>query len=82
MAIISLLRYCDYNWNPHPENLDINEFFKNKWPSDININEKMQRDSEPLQTNIRHAELLYFSDQIFSTLSGIEPTYVSIPLPI
>ncbi|XP_028036169.1 tetratricopeptide repeat protein 27 [Bombyx mandarina] len=78
MAIISLLRYCDYNWNPHPENFDINCFFKNKWPSDININEKMQRDSEPLQTNIRHAELLYFSDQIFSTLSGIEPTYLNL----
>ncbi|XP_037295680.1 tetratricopeptide repeat protein 27 isoform X2 [Manduca sexta] len=78
IAVTSFLTFCDYNWNSHPEKLDIEEFLKTKWPADINCNAKLQRDSEPLYANILYPELLYLSTQVFNALYSVEQSVLHL----
>ncbi|CAH2232359.1 jg19162 [Pararge aegeria aegeria] len=77
-AVCSFLTFCDINWNPHHEELDTNKYLGAQWPQDIGALLKLQRDSEPLYTNILHPELLYFSSQIFSALCSVEQSFLHL----
>ncbi|XP_038215269.1 tetratricopeptide repeat protein 27 [Zerene cesonia] len=72
MAIGAFLTFCDKNWNPHPKELNLEEFFKTEWPKNIDVSTLLQSDSEPIYNNIVYPELLYFSIQIFSALCHID----------
>lgn len=72
IAIKSFLTFCDQNWNPHPDKLDLDNYLRSNWPKDIDATLKLQRDSEPVFVNILYPELLYFSLQIFRALYTIE----------
>lgn len=76
IAINTLLTFCNHNWSPHPEELNLEEFLGTEWPQNINVNEKLQRDSEPLHTNILYPELLYMATEIFSVLYSVESNLV------
>lgn len=77
VAISAFLTFCDRNWNPHPDKLSIEQYLGSEWPKDLDVLVKMQRDSEPMYTNILHPELLYFSTQIFSALYAVNQSLVS-----
>lgn len=77
MAVSSLLTFCDQNWNPNPNEVNLEQYLHMKWPEGVDVNEKLQRDSEPLYVNILHPELLYFSHQVFSALYSVEQSLVS-----
>ncbi|CAG4912678.1 unnamed protein product [Colias eurytheme] len=71
MGVGALLTFCEKNWNPHPKEYNLEEFFKTEWPKNINVSTLLQTDSEPIYNNIVYPELLYFSIQIFSALCHI-----------
>lgn len=77
VSTASFLTFCERNWNPHPEEFNCEEFFGMKWPSDIDVTTKLQRDSEPIYVNIIHPELLYFSTQVFNALCTADQSLVS-----
>ncbi|XP_034840179.1 tetratricopeptide repeat protein 27 [Maniola hyperantus] len=77
-AVCSILTFCEINWNPHPEELELNKYLGVDWPQDVDVLLKLQRDSEPLYTNILYPELLYFSSQIFSALCAVEQNLVNL----
>ncbi|KAG7307419.1 hypothetical protein JYU34_007608 [Plutella xylostella] len=72
LATCAFLKFMDINWNPHPEALNVNEFFGVEWPAVVEAATLLQRDSEPLYVNILFPELLLFSSQIFTVLHSIE----------
>ncbi|CAG9114888.1 unnamed protein product [Plutella xylostella] len=72
LATCAFLKFMDINWNPHPEALNVNEFFGVEWPAAVEAATLLQRDSEPLYVNILFPELLLFSSQIFTVLQSIE----------
>ncbi|XP_075969928.1 tetratricopeptide repeat protein 27 [Anticarsia gemmatalis] len=74
----SFLTFCDRNWNTHPAELDINNFFGVEWPKEIDASLNLQRDSEPLYVNILHPELLYFSTQVFSALCSVDQSLLHL----
>ncbi|KAL0842398.1 hypothetical protein ABMA28_014511 [Loxostege sticticalis] len=78
MAVSSLLTFCDQNWNPNPNEVNLEQYLHMKWPEGVDVNEKLQRDSEPLYVNILHPELLYFSHQVFSALYSVEQSLVHL----
>ncbi|KAJ2952850.1 hypothetical protein O0L34_g7215 [Tuta absoluta] len=78
IAINSFLTFCDRNWNPHPEKLDLTEYLGIEWPQNIDVKSKLERDSEPLFTNILYPELLYLSSQIFNALYSIKQSLVHL----
>lgn len=76
-AVCSFLTFCDIIWSAHPKELELNEYLGIVWPQDADVSLKLQRDSEPLYTNILYPELLYFSSQVFSALCSVEQNLVS-----
>lgn len=78
IAINCYLNYCEHNWNPHPEELNLAEYFNKEWPKNIDVNLKMQRDSEPIYANILYPELLYFSHQLFSSLYTVDQSLLHL----
>ncbi|XP_063822025.1 tetratricopeptide repeat protein 27 [Ostrinia nubilalis] len=78
LAVSSLLTFCDQNWNPHPKEVNLEEYLHMKWPEGVDVSLKLQRDSEPIYVNIIHPELLYFSHQIFSALYSVEQNLVHL----
>lgn len=76
LAISSFLTFCERNWNTHPEPLNLQDYFGMEWPTDVDANLKLQRDSEPVYANIAHTELLYFSLQMFNALYSVEQNLV------
>lgn len=78
LAISTFLTFCDQNWNPHPENSALQVYLGVEWPKDIDVNIRLQKDSEPLYINILHPELLYLSSQIFGALCIIEQNLVRL----
>ncbi|CAH0604933.1 unnamed protein product [Chrysodeixis includens] len=78
VSTASFLTFCERNWNPHPEEFNCEQFFGMKWPSDIDVTTKLQRDSEPIYVNIIHPELLYFSTQVFNALSNADQSLLHL----
>lgn len=76
-AINVFLVFCEKNWSLHPKDLILEELFGVEWPKSIDVLTKLQRDSEPLYTNILYPELLYFSSQLFSALYSVNQNLVS-----
>lgn len=76
ISISAFLTYCKYNWNTLPDKLDLQQYFGTEWPQDIDVSLRLQRDSEPLFPNTLYPELLYFSLQIFNSLSSLEHNVV------
>lgn len=76
LAISVFLTFCDQNWNPHPEKLDLLAYLGVEWPEDIDVSTRLQKDSEPLYVNILYPELLYLSSQIFGALCMVEQNLV------
>ncbi|KPJ05034.1 Tetratricopeptide repeat protein 27 [Papilio xuthus] len=76
IAISAFLTYCNINWSTVSENIKLEEYFGTEWPKDVDVYTTLQRDSEPLCSNILHPELLYFSSQIFNTLYSIDQDLV------
>ncbi|CAH0406298.1 unnamed protein product [Chilo suppressalis] len=72
LAINSMLTFCHQNWDPHPQELNLEEYLHMSWPENIDVKQKLQRDSEPLYDNILYPELLYLSNQIFTALYSVE----------
>ncbi|KAL4719669.1 hypothetical protein ACJJTC_007606 [Scirpophaga incertulas] len=68
LGIQSLLTFCDHNLNPNSSKLDLEQYLKFTWPEDIDVTQKLQRDSEPIFVNIVYPQLLYLSHEIFSAL--------------
>lgn len=77
LAMCSFLKFCDENWNTKT-NFNLEDYLNIQWPKDIDINMKLQRDSEPIHTNILYPELLYFAHQLFSALYATDESLVSI----
>ncbi|XP_063378367.1 tetratricopeptide repeat protein 27 [Cydia fagiglandana] len=77
-AVSSFLTFCEQNWNTHPEKLNLQEYFGQEWPTNIDAAVKLQRDSEPVYVNIAHPELLYFSLQIFNALNAVQQNLVHL----
>lgn len=80
MAISSFLTFCERNWNPHPDEFNLEKHLGIEWPKSLDVSILLQRDSEPMYANILYPELLYLSSQIFSALSSFEPSLVSTRL--
>ncbi|XP_045445879.1 tetratricopeptide repeat protein 27 [Melitaea cinxia] len=78
MAISSLLTFCERNWNPHPDEFNLEKHLGIEWPKSLDVSTLLQRDSEPMYANILYPELLYLSSQIFSALSSFEPSLVNL----
>ncbi|XP_072943862.1 tetratricopeptide repeat protein 27 [Epargyreus clarus] len=78
IAISAFLTFCDRNWNAHPKELFLEEYFEMAWPEGVDVVVKLQRDSEPLYVNILYPELLYFSTQIFAVLYSVEQNMVNL----
>ncbi|XP_026747646.1 tetratricopeptide repeat protein 27 [Trichoplusia ni] len=78
VSTASFLTFCERNWNPHPEEFNCEEFFGMKWPSDIDVTTKLQRDSEPIYVNIIHPELLYFSTQVYNALCNADQSLLHL----
>ncbi|KPJ19066.1 Tetratricopeptide repeat protein 27 [Papilio machaon] len=76
IAISAFLTYCNINWSTVSENIKLEEYFGTEWPKDVDVYSTLQRDSEPLCSNISHPELLYFSSQIFNTLYSMDQDLV------
>lgn len=77
-AINLFLTFCEKNWNPHPNDLVLEQFLGMEWPKSLDVLSKLQRDSEPLYTNILYPELLYFASQLFSALYAVDQNLVSL----
>lgn len=77
LAVNAFLTYIERNWSPHAEKLKLEEYLCTEWPKDINVSEKLQRDSEPIFVNILYPELLYLASQVFSCLYNIDQNLVS-----
>ncbi|KAM3961295.1 tetratricopeptide repeat protein 27 [Aphomia sociella] len=76
LAIKSFLTFCERNWNPHPDKLDLEQFLGTPWPKEIDTAINLQRDSEPLLVNILYPELFYLSRQIFMVLFTVDEKLV------
>ncbi|XP_022121980.2 tetratricopeptide repeat protein 27 [Pieris rapae] len=77
LAISAFLTFCEKNWNPHADELSINNYFKSLWPSNLDAALKLQSNSEPVHSNIVCPELLYFSTQVLSALCCIQENLVN-----
>lgn len=77
LAVNAFLTYTERNWSPHSEKLELEKYLGTEWPKDLNVNEKLQRDSEPIFVNILYPELLYLASQVFSGLYNIDQNLVS-----
>ncbi|XP_041977434.1 tetratricopeptide repeat protein 27 [Aricia agestis] len=77
-AISAFLTFCDLNWSTHPSSFQLNQFFSGEWPDAIDTSTGLQRDSEPVTTNIVYPELLYFSSQILASLCTAEENLVHL----
>ncbi|KAL4707386.1 hypothetical protein ACJJTC_008571 [Scirpophaga incertulas] len=78
LGIQSLLTFCDHNLNPNSSKLDLEQYLKFTWPEDIDVTQKLQRDSEPIFVNIVYPQLLYLSHEIFSALYSVESNLVHL----
>lgn len=78
ISISSFLTFCERNWSTHPEKLQLQEYLGKEWPQNIEVNEKLQQDSEPIFINILHPELLYLSSQLFGALYAVDQSLVSL----
>ncbi|CAK1545127.1 unnamed protein product [Leptosia nina] len=77
VAISTFLTFCERNWNPHCEEVDLSCYLNMEWPSSVDASTRLQYDSEPLHTNIVYPELLYFSNQIFAALCQVDGNMVN-----
>lgn len=78
LSISAFLTFCDRNWSTRPEKLDLLDYLGKTWPANIDVNEKLQQDSEPIFVNILYPELLYLSSQLFGALYSVDASLVSI----
>nr|XP_026489913.1 tetratricopeptide repeat protein 27-like [Vanessa tameamea] len=78
MAISAFLTFCDQNWNPHPDEFHLKQYFGIDWPEDVDVTTYLQRDSEPLYTNILYPELLYLSSNIFAALFSHDQSLLNL----
>lgn len=76
-AVNLFLLFCEKNWSPHPKEIVLEELLGVEWPKSIDVLNKLQRDSEPLYTNILYPELLYFSSLLFNALYSANQNLVS-----
>lgn len=77
IALKAFLTFSESNWSPHFEKLELEKYLDTEWPKDIDVREKLQRDSEPIYANILYPELLYLASQAFSDLYNIDQNLVS-----